>query len=360
MAVWLSSSASHAQPPADVTADATQYGLVGGRLIGDFDWGTLRVDGRYGAALAGSDGRWLQGDAALTTGGRMGPIGLRGAVSAFGLRYLDPFRYDAGGAELRPAVSIPAGRSVLSLMPRLSWGRWSTVVEGATRMDPDTRIDGALRVLGGGVEVQRPFGAWTTVISGGVHWVENGATEGTFARADGELIFDRGRWTATARLGVQRTPEETELGGGLQLSVTATPGLELRGHVGRRVRDPLFGTEGTPTASLTVSVRAVRWSPPHPPPIVEVGERQGAGRVVRFALRAPGAREVALTGDFTGWEPAPMEEGTDGWWRLQQVVEPGLHHFGFLVDGTWALPPGAPGLVEDGWGRRNASVVVEP
>lgn len=347
--MWLSTSGSHAQPPADVPGDATQYGLLGARITGDFSWGTVLADGRYGGALAGSDGRWLQGDAVLVAGGRAGRVGLRGLVSGFGLRYLDPFEYDAGGVELRPGASIPVGRYVVSVLPRLSLGAWTT-----------DQVEGDIKVAGGAIELQRPFGAWTAVLTGGVHSVENGVTAGTFARAAGDLILDRGRWTLAAELEAQRSPEERELGGGVRATVTVAPGLELQGYAGHRARDPLFGTEGTWTAALTLSVRAVRWSSPEPPPVAAVGEARPEGRLVRFAIRARGAEDVALTGDFTGWDPVPMAETGDGWWTQERVVEPGLHHFGFLVDGQWAIPQDAPGVVEDGWGRRNASIVVEP
>lgn len=348
VSVWLNTSASHSQPPADVTADASQFGLLGGRVTGHSPWGSATVHAQYGDALAGTDGRWVQGDATVATGGKLGPFGLRGVLSGFGLRYLSPFSYDAGGVEIRPSLSYPAGRFVLSAVPRVSVGRWST-----------TAVEGDLRVAGGSLEVQRTFGALIAVLSGGASSVDNGVVAGTFARAGGDLILDRGRWTASAHLEAQRTPVESEVGGGVRVSWSLAPGLELQGYAGRRVRDPLFGTAGSLTASMAVSVRAGRWSPPAPPPVARVGEARDGGRMVSFAIRAPGADQVALTGDFTGWEPVAMESDGD-WWHLSRVVAPGLQHFGFLVDGSWAIPESAPGVVEDGWGRRNASIVVEP
>ncbi len=348
--MWLNTSASHAQPPANTAGDASQYGLFGGRLEGAFDWGSVQASGRYGHAVVEGGGRWLQGDAAVVTGRRLGAVGLRARVSGFGLRYVDPFHYDAGGVEVRPAVSVPIGPVVLAARPALTLGSWST----------DTQ-EGELQVLGGDVEAYRTFGALTAVASAGASSVDNGVTAGTFTRVGGELILDRGRWTAVAQLEAQRTPLEPhmELGGGLQLSWTALPGVQIHGYAGRRVRDPLFGTAGSVNVSLTASVRAARWTPPQPPPVVDVREPREGGRVVRFAIRVPDADSVTLSGDFTGWEPVSMEEGRDGWWRLARVLEPGLHHFGFLVDGQWAIPEDAPGVVEDGWGRRNASIVVE-
>ncbi len=347
--MWFNTSASHTQPPADVTADASQFGLLSGRVTGDFLWGSATIHGQYGDAIAGTEGRWIQGDASVATGGRLGDFGLRGGLSGFALRYLDPFTYDAGGVEIRPSLSYPAGRFVLSLVPRFSFGHWST-----------DAMEGDLRVAGGSVEVQRTFGALAAVVSGGASSVENGVLAGNFAHARGELILDRGRWTAGAHVEAQSAPGETELGAGVRVSLTLAPGLEIQGYAGRRVRDPLFGTAGSLTASVTASIRAARWTPPAPPPVARVGPPTQGGRVVSFAIRAPEADSVALTGDFSGWEPMAMESRGDGWWRLDRVLPPGLHHFGFLVDGNWAIPEDAPGVVEDGWGRRNASIVVDP
>lgn len=237
----------------------------------------------------------------------------------------------------------------MSATPRFSFGGWVA-----------DSLAGDLRIAGGTVDVRGSFGALTTVVSGRLLSVENGVMTGTVARAGGDLVLDRGDWTMVAEIEVQRTPLEDEVGGGLRLSFSAAPGFQIHGYAGRRVRDPLFGTAGTLAVTVGASIRAVRWSAPRSPPVVSVGEPREGGRVVQFAIRARGADEVAVTGDFSGWEPIAMEEGDDGWWTLSRVLAPGLHHFGFLVDGSWAIPPAAPGVVEDGWGRENASMVVQP
>lgn len=332
-----------------MTADPSQYGLLGGRFTADLDWGSATLSGRYGEAVAGSAGQWLQANAAVGTGGRLGSAGVRALVSGFGLSYLDPFSYDAGGIEVRPAISHFVGRFHLSVQPRLSWGRWTA-----------DALEGELRVAGGEAEIQRPLGAVSAVVSAGAYDVENGVSAGTFFRTSGDLLLDRGRWTAGLQLEAQRSPEETELGGGLRAAWTAAPGVEINGYAGRRVRDLLFGTAGSFAVSVSAAIRAVHWQPAPRPAVAAIGEAREGGRVVRFALRAPGAETVALTGDFTAWDPIPMERGEDGWWFVREILPPGLHHFGFIVDEEWAIPPDAPGVVEDGWGRRNASVVVEP
>jgi 1,4-alpha-glucan branching enzyme len=52
---------------------------------------------------------------------------------------------------------------------------------------------------------------------------------------------------------------------------------------------------------------------------------------------APTATSVRLAGDFTRWqqEPINMQKGADGIWRTTVELEPGPHHYRFLVDGQW-------------------------
>ncbi len=61
-----------------------------------------------------------------------------------------------------------------------------------------------------------------------------------------------------------------------------------------------------------ISARSWRTLGAHP-----VTRRDGSLAGVRFAVWAPGAREVSLVGDFCGWDPAalPMRRGTGGVWR---------------------------------------------
>ncbi|NIP78392.1 MAG: hypothetical protein GWM90_03990 [Gemmatimonadetes bacterium] len=330
-----------------MTGEPTFYGVLGGRLDAGLEWGEIVVDGRAGRALSGSEGRWLQGEAELATGTRLGAGALRATLSAFGLRYQRPFTYDAGGVQLRPSLALPVEGLILSVGPLVSVGGWTT-----------DRLEGDLRIAGGDLAVRRPVGGVTLGVSGGALSVDNGVVSGTFWRGGGELLLEGRRWAAAVEIRGQATPLEEELGGGLSLWAGVAPGIRLRADVSRSLRDPLYGTAGSLTLVAGVSVRPFRWSAPEPPPLVAVGPARDGGREVRFALSAPGAEAVAISGDFTDWEPIPMEF-RDGRWRITLVLAPGLHHFGFLVDDRWALPPDAPGIVDDGWGRRNASIVVE-
>lgn len=87
-----------------------------------------------------------------------------------------------------------------------------------------------------------------------------------------------------------------------------------------------------------------------------------AQMLVQFRLGTPeAAHEVALVGDFTGWEGQHrLEEVAPGVWSIVIPLEPGLYEYGFLVDGErWMLDPLAP-TVADGFGGTNSRIAVLP
>jgi hypothetical protein len=79
--------------------------------------------------------------------------------------------------------------------------------------------------------------------------------------------------------------------------------------------------------------------------------------VVRFVLPAPGARRVALAGDFNGWRIGEIllsDEKGDGIFSATVPLPPGHHSYLFWVDGRWVQDPAAPASVPDGFGQRNS------
>jgi hypothetical protein len=78
---------------------------------------------------------------------------------------------------------------------------------------------------------------------------------------------------------------------------------------------------------------------------------------VVFRLEYDDAASVSVIGDFSAWEPIALtRQGAN--WMGTLPMEPGLYHFGFLVDGEWFVPEHAPGRVTDDFGRVNATLVV--
>jgi 1,4-alpha-glucan branching enzyme len=75
-----------------------------------------------------------------------------------------------------------------------------------------------------------------------------------------------------------------------------------------------------------------------------------------FSYAAPGAMNVQLVGDFTHWQehPISMRKGADGIWRALVGLEPGKHHYRFLVDGQWQDDPECALQVPNPYGSRDS------
>jgi hypothetical protein len=83
---------------------------------------------------------------------------------------------------------------------------------------------------------------------------------------------------------------------------------------------------------------------------------------VRFDLQLPGAaKEVAIVGDFNGWDEhaTPMSRASqDRSWSASIPLAPGRHVYAFVVDGErWVVDPLAPRVPDEGLGPANAVVV---
>ncbi len=64
-------------------------------------------------------------------------------------------------------------------------------------------------------------------------------------------------------------------------------------------------------------------------------------RTQTFSFTAPAALSVQLVGDFTHWQQQPinMRKSQGGIWQATVDLEPGPHHYRFLVDGQWRDDP---------------------
>lgn len=81
--------------------------------------------------------------------------------------------------------------------------------------------------------------------------------------------------------------------------------------------------------------------------------------LVQFKLDAPQAKEVALAGAFTEWQPLyTMNRSTPGIWTVVVPLDPGIHEYAFIVDGhRWVPDPMAP-AINDGFGGLNSRIAV--
>lgn len=83
--------------------------------------------------------------------------------------------------------------------------------------------------------------------------------------------------------------------------------------------------------------------------------------VVQFVLVAPGARSVALVGDFNDWDAAatPLHRAAGGAWSTALKLRPGRHRYAFVVDGVrWVADPAAPPAPDDDFGSPGSVVTV--
>lgn len=82
---------------------------------------------------------------------------------------------------------------------------------------------------------------------------------------------------------------------------------------------------------------------------------------VQFVLEAPSARSVAVAGDFNAWTPQLVlsDADADGIWTGRVALKPGVHQYMFVIDGSqWETDPNADRYVDDGFGNRNAVLVI--
>jgi 1,4-alpha-glucan branching enzyme len=88
----------------------------------------------------------------------------------------------------------------------------------------------------------------------------------------------------------------------------------------------------------------------------------GGADLVRhsFRLEAQGAQQVCLVGDFNRWKvcATPLEQTRDNLWQISVDLERGRHEYMFVVDNEWISDPRAAVQVDDGFGHRNAVLIL--
>jgi hypothetical protein len=103
-------------------------------------------------------------------------------------------------------------------------------------------------------------------------------------------------------------------------------------------------------------------APPEVATVPEVAPQPPApDRVLyEFTLRAPGAREVCLAGDFNRWTVCrtPLRRVGEDLWSVSVELPPGRYQYQFVVDGRWITDPRARSTVDDGLGSRSALLVI--
>lgn len=111
-----------------------------------------------------------------------------------------------------------------------------------------------------------------------------------------------------------------------------------------------FVSAGLRVASQRAPVPSIK---PAGRPVYDVTRGRG---ILRFSV--PGATRVDVTGDWTRWQPIPMQQAPDGKWVLQLELPSGVYRFNLVVDGErWIVPDGVTPM-DDGFGGTVGVLVV--
>ena len=85
-------------------------------------------------------------------------------------------------------------------------------------------------------------------------------------------------------------------------------------------------------------------------------------KAVSFKTSVGEAREVVLTGDFTGWakDKVRLSKAANGVWTADLDLAPGEYQYRLLVDGEWRDDPAAKARVPNQFGSSNCILKVQP
>lgn len=89
-------------------------------------------------------------------------------------------------------------------------------------------------------------------------------------------------------------------------------------------------------------------------------ELSGALLPVRFQLHAPDASSVALIGEMTDWQQAPiaLQQDPGGLWHTTLRLRQGQWLYKFIVDGRFMADPANPLKADDGLGGHHSYLLV--
>ena len=144
--------------------------------------------------------------------------------------------------------------------------------------------------------------------------------------------------------------------GSADATVWLAPRLALVASAGRSPIDVVRGVPQITYASISIKLAAQKH------PWIGSGRARVKGPQLvanrdAIEIRVDSAKKVELMADFTDWTPVALER-SDGMWRLQRAVSPGLHRLAIRIDGgEWITPANLP-AVEDDLGGKVALVTV--
>jgi hypothetical protein len=359
--LWIDGMISTALPPARMVDQTVGvYGMLGARANYNLPMLDLGLASYFGMGERSRDGRWGALAANATRDWQFGPVNGTGEVELFGVHYTEPLRYTAGLLTARPRMTHNFSQYEVTVTPELGIGFWTSSFEQGGPNPFRQEAQGTLRLALLRSTVAAPFSKGSAGITATVADAVNGVVDGTYLGLNGTVAQVLWGLDLSADIALLHGPADTETGFTVSAGRIINDRMYVSADVGRRVGDIALGTAAHFGATIGVSWRPGRGVKPRVarPQIVVIGQREARGTRVEFRLPATTAQTAALVGSFTGWRPRTMTRTADGW-TISLIVPAGAHQFSFLLDGTrWYLPEGAPGVVDDGFGRKNATLVI--
>lgn len=88
--------------------------------------------------------------------------------------------------------------------------------------------------------------------------------------------------------------------------------------------------------------------------------RKTAKKRVPLVIQGIEGKDVAVTGDFTGWseDGVRLTRGPNSEWRATLELEPGEYQYRLRVDGQWRDVPQAERRVPNPYGSENGVLTV--
>ncbi|HXY30225.1 MAG TPA: glycogen-binding domain-containing protein [Gemmatimonadaceae bacterium] len=175
--------------------------------------------------------------------------------------------------------------------------------------------------------------------------------------------------------GAARMPSASDAGGlwgsaSVAFWVTRSTALVVRG--GSEPSAPLLGLPGSHflVAGLRLAPPPLSLPQPHPKPDAAptVGSASSSpfhvepetGGKYLIRVTAPGARQVALMGDFSEWAELRMEPVEPDTWEIRVALSTGVHRVAIRIDdGAWLPPPGVARVPDEFGGQVGVFVVAD-
>jgi hypothetical protein len=95
-------------------------------------------------------------------------------------------------------------------------------------------------------------------------------------------------------------------------------------------------------------------------PVPAVSSAPSPVKKVPLRVKAVGAKEVVLTGDFTQWakDKIRLTPATGGEWITVLELAPGEYQYRLIVDGEWRDHSEAARKIGNPFGTQNAVLIV--